>query len=274
MSSTPCSTLSAFTSPYGGFTCEQWCTYQPEVESLSPLSPPYLDNTLSCRLYHARRARWTNDVDQCRLATPSSVYGGCVSPLVDQSSMIMGTSAMIDTYCDNHVHICGTRNINSTSDGYLYQSHAQCRSTVIESGMQVTGYGNIHLGNNVECRNTRIWDPAAYSTRCTDTGLVSQNLCVDVSCDRYCAITTSSSVCSSTWAESHHCHDYCTTWPTVGSGTVRTGDSLDCRIYYANQALTQPSVNCPIIYGPMDIGNTCGLPTDFYCDLMSARCGN
>jgi hypothetical protein len=243
-------------------------------------------NDLSCRLYHARRGRWNDDINECRMATPGSVYGGCVSNLVNQSLVIKGENAMVDTYCDNHIHSCGTKH-GTPLTGY-WSSRQQCRTSLLigdHHDIIRSGYENMNTGRNLECLNTMVWSAVSMSTiEACRAGSPLGTTCVDHSCRRYCSIVVQQCLSLSahdSYLRVSECERHCDSWPRIFNATTtsaptpplseRFDDTFECRMWLAEQALISPSIYCPIIASP--IVTQCGNVVELYCSFLSYRCG-
>jgi hypothetical protein len=90
------------------------------------------------------------------------------------------------------------------------------------------------------------------------------------SCEQYCADITAACVGEvKQYFDLEECLASCAQFPPGRPGD-QTGDSLACRAYHAQLAVSDPDPHC-YHAGPSGNG-VCGDPCDGYCDIMLAVC--
>lgn len=152
------------------------------------------------------------------------------------------------TYCDTVMASC-------TKDMAVYASQAICLAACAS---MPTGAVSDTSGDTVGCRTYHAGaaksDPA---THCPHAGPGGAGYCGS-NCDGYCQLVLKA--CPSVYASEMECQTTCKTFKDMEpfSATDVTGDTLQCRLYHASVAQTDP-VHCGHI-GTMPAAGTCTDP--------------
>jgi len=160
---------------------------------------------------------------------------GCQS-LIGLEERHLGDEPWCIDYCDNVMSKCSGSN-------QVYSSRRTCLDVcrVLEPG----GPDDPPKSNTVFCRNTLIANSAEPEVDCSLAGPGGGDQCGS-DCEAYCQILIASCAQVPTHNVSE-CARQCSALKREGafstSGIYVKGDSLECRMFYASQAATDPS-NC------------------------------
>jgi len=203
-------------------------------------------NTLGCRIYHATAAP-SNVSYHCPHAGPS---GGTVC------------GSICEAYCNISLAAC------TTTANKFFADYPTCWKTCVNYNS--TGYyaGATGTGANVECKlyhaTAALADPTTHCPHCSPSG----NGVCGSKCENYCY--TMGVTCPVQAAGASPCSGFCSTIP-VGNITDVGGDTVDCRIYHANNAnVTGDVTHC--LHATPSGGGVCGSLCTVYCDLAQSVC--
>ncbi len=182
--------------------------------------------------------------------------------------------------CDDY---CATVQAACTGKAAQYASVAECRSVCKNVGRWPSGTRGDVKGNTVACRltqaeaaSTLAGDPAAT---CAAAGRTGANVC-GTWCDNYCALVLGSCLGdASLFGNAAECQSACEKHPADGLVGDADGDSVQCRLYHAGVAASDPPASaldhCPHagpsgdgVCVPKSQGPTC----QSYCFKVTAAC--
>jgi hypothetical protein len=90
-------------------------------------------------------------------------------------------------------------------------------------------------------------------------------------CDQYCdAIMANCTGANVAYADKAACKSACASLPATGMDGDMSGNTVQCRIYHAGVAKTDPATHCP--HAAENGGDVCGSLCDVYCDSILANC--
>jgi len=203
-------------------------------------------NTLGCRSYHASVAP-TNVSYHCPHAGPT---GGNVC------------GSICEAYCNISLTAC-----TGATNGF-FADYPTCYKTCINYNS--TGFYTYTGGSgaNVECKvyhaTAALADPTTHCPHCSPSG----NGVCGSKCDNYCY--TMGVTCPTQAAGALPCAGFCSPMPP-GNITDVSGDTVDCRIYHANNAnITGDATHC--LHATPSGGGVCGTPCNVYCGLALSVC--
>lgn len=201
-------------------------------------------NTIGCRTYHAN-ASGTDPVTHCKHAGPS---GGTVC------------GGICEAYCNISMAAC-----SGATYGF-FSTYNQCYKTCLNYNSTGVYTGTVS-GSSVECRvyhsTVALSDPATHCQHASPSGADG----CGSRCVNYCY--TMQKVCPVQY-DPTYCAGNCAEMP-VGNITDVGGNTIDCRIYHANNAnISGDATHC--IHATPSGGNVCGTWCAVYCQLASSVC--
>lgn len=216
-------------------------------------------NTVGCRTYHAGAAA----SDPATHCVHAGKTGGNVC----------------GSWCDNY---CQLAEANCTAGNVLYSKAGDCASTCAAANN--TGKAGDTSGDTIQCRIYHLSvagiDAVSATTHCPH-GLIpgaAGSPCgpkapAAPTCENYCkAVTMSCTGANSQYADEAACVSYCKNLAKLPAGTAAdtSGNTIGCRTYHANAAMTDPATHCG--HAGKTGGNVCGTWCDNYCQLAAANC--
>jgi len=158
-----------------------------------------------------------------------------------------------------------------TGDTYgIFADYSTCWKTCINYNSTGTYIAAGGSGANVECKmyhaTAALSDPGTHCQHASPSG----NGPCGSKCENYCY--TMSQVCPMQSVGALPCDPkgFCSTIP-AGNFTDHGGDSVDCRIYHANNAnVTGDMTHC--VHATPSGGGVCGSLCDVYCGLAMSVC--
>ncbi len=158
-------------------------------------------------------------------------------------------TALCDLYCNAITSNC-------TGANQQYADLASCEQTCKTGAKWPAGQVGDTSGDSLACRYTQANSAAlAPATFCTAAGPAGGNIC-GTWCDGYCDLMLNS--CVGAYATVGDCHTACGAFPTSGVLGNTVGDTLQCRLTYAEQVVSSVTP-----------ANTCA-----YAGAISSHCTN
>jgi len=170
-----------------------------------------------------------------------------------------------EAYCNISMLAC-----NSGNSLGFFSDYATCWKTCINYNSTGAYIGNgAGVGANVECKTyhatAALSDPVLHCQHASPSG----NGGCGTACENYCQ--TMSVTCPTQAAASTPCAGFCSTINPLGNITDKGQDSVDCRIYHANNAnITGDATHC--LHATPSGGGVCGALCDVYCTLAMSVC--
>lgn len=146
----------------------------------------------------------------------------------------LGSTADCTAYCNTIQAAC-------TGANAQYTSTATCVASCMHFPAGTMGATS---GNSLACRAAHAQlaqgDP---NTHCVHAGPSGGGVC-GTACEGFCAVA--SAVCAADWPTAT-CATDCAMVQAMPpyNATITSGDSIECRLYYATLATTDPTTNCP-----------------------------
>jgi len=183
-------------------------------------------NTVGCRLVAAEIAGSGDAAVQCPIAGPSG-GDGC------------------GTYCDNY---CDLTAATCTGDNALYASRDDCMAAC--DLFSQDGEPGESSGDTVQCRIYHAGiagsgETPAPATHCPHASFHGAGVCGGV-CDWYCNLTLANCTGGNViFTNKEACMMACGGLATTGTDGDTSGNTVQCRIHYADLAAADAATNCP-----------------------------
>jgi hypothetical protein len=188
-------------------------------------------------------AKYDPTLEQQGATTAAGAGGGDASSASDAASSDAGS----DSGADICARYCQTVMAGCTGANAVYADPQICASTCDALPLGTDGD---ELGNTVYCRlrNAEL-APAEPETYCPIAGPGGNGVCGS-NCEGYCTLMQQicPSMFTSTFATLTGCKTQCdASIPDLGgySIAIKSGDSLQCRLYHLGAATLDPGLHCP-----------------------------
>lgn len=222
-------------------------------------------DTLACRQAHALLAT----------ASPGAAATHCPAAGLAGAGVC---GSWCDGYCSLAAKVCG-------DDNALFPSDADCAEAC--ATVPPKGQPGDTTGDSIQCRVTQLVQGfAAPETHCPDAApgvdAAAPGPCVDPApnCPDYCALY--GAACGfqpqggAGFTDAAQCLAYCAQWgaPAPGEDGDTSGDTIGCRMTYAEQAL-QPDADKGTLCAKAGAsgGDVCGSLCENYCAAATTHCG-
>jgi hypothetical protein len=227
--------------------CLDYCDEAGQWEAGEISSLP--ENTLGCRYYFAGQAALEKPEIYCGRA---GFFG----------------ADHCGTWCENY---CAVVLQSCQEEDAIYEDESDCMASC--SLFSDEGTAGDATGDTVQCRLTQAADAffvADITPYCASAGQSEYGVCSNQNCVYYCSMMDEN--CSLLESDGGVCEEDCAALRETGYPGATRGDTLQCRIQYADQAAETDDEEICLSASIASTENACVDGCAYYCDLTETAC--